>query len=169
VKVIYALFKTYPEAREAANALLERGFEAGEMNALVHEEVRDQQELGAGLQRTHEALSAADAATGRTPPLRGLDRLLADQRPVEISGAGTVVAGGNLANLLVRAALDPSGPGPGLAPSLAQFLPADVAERLARGLTGGRLLYWLRTTDDRAAEAAAVLRKAAGASEVHVA
>ena len=169
MKVIYALLKTYPDAREAVDLLLERGFEEQEMNAIVQEDVRDRQELGAELQRTHEALSAAYAATGRKPTLNGLDRLLADQRPIDLPGAGSVVAGGNLANLMVRAALDPSGPGPGLSPSLAEFLPGAVAERLARGVSEGRLLYWLRTTDERAAEAAAVLRKAAGVSEVHVA
>lgn len=170
MQVIYALFKTYGQARDAANVLSERGYDLQEMNAIVHEEVRDQQELGAGLQRAHEARSAGHGTPPpEREPLQGLDRLVGEQRPTDLPGVGRVVAGGNLATLLIKAALDPTGPGPGLAPALAQFLPSAVAQRLAQGVAGGQLLFWLRTADERASEAASVLRKASGASEVRVA
>ena len=141
-----------PEAR-GRRTPLEQGFEAGD-DALVHEECAT---AGRGAaQRTHEALSAAYATTGRaaTP----LDRLLADQGRW-ISGAGCV-AGGNGQPPGARRAR-PERPRPGLALA-GQFLPAPSSARPRR--SGEAATGCERLTTGR--RGGGVLRKAAGASRL---
>lgn len=155
VRTIFALFADYAEAREAIEALRDRGFRVDAMNAIIlTEAARSAMDVNL---RTADA-QASVGLSGRT--LRGLDRLLATEQSVPLPPVGSVLAAGELANFIVAAAGASGSTNGGLVDALVDFgVPREAAEAYQRGVMEGGLLFWMRTDDERAGEAREIIQE----------
>jgi hypothetical protein len=152
MKVIYALFERYADARDAVNELLDQGYDQDEMNAIVQAHIAQEHidlDLGSvGVQVT-------DAVGNKT--VRGFDPFLAAQAPVPVPGLGDMYAAGELATTLAKTAAIHGGRVKGLQSALDDFVPSDVARDFADSVGSGSLLFWIRTDDERAGHVAQTL------------
>lgn len=155
VRTIFALFEGYAEAREAVEELRGRGFDVDGMNAIIYAEAA-RSAMDVDL-RTAGA-RASDELGRRT--LHGLDRLLATEQPVPLEGVGDVLAAGELANMVVATAGAQGAADGGFVAALVDFgVPREAAEAYQRGVVEGGLLFWMRTDDERAAEARRIIEE----------
>lgn len=158
MKVLFALFDTYTEAKEAVGELLEQDFDFEEMNAIVLEEVA-KNSMDVRLDKVD--VGVTDAVDGVT--VHGLDRLLGGQRAVRMPGMDDIFAAGTLATMVAKTAAAPGAADGGLVAALVDFnVPRPVAEDFFRGVQDGGVLLWVRVDDERAHEATQVLETANG-------
>jgi hypothetical protein len=154
VKTIFALFENYKDARATVDELMKKKFDEEEMNAIVLEEIaKDSMEVNL------ETVSVEATEKVGEKTIQGLDYLIGVQQPVEIPGVGEVYAAGELAMVLSKTAAAPGAVTGGLKAALIDFgLPEKAAKAYTVGVTDGGLLFWIRTSDERAPEAISVLR-----------
>jgi hypothetical protein len=161
MKSIFALFKDYQDAEAAAADLLEKGFEEDEMNVIVHEQ-NAKNHMDVNLEKVK--VDATNKVGEQN--VHGLVRILAGQRPVRLSDVGPIYAAGEIATMLARAAANPGAVNGGLQAALVDFsVPKEVAEEFTTGIENEGVLFWIRTSDERAPEASSVLHSHKG---VHV-
>jgi hypothetical protein len=153
MKVIYTLFERYPNSRNAIKELLDRGYDEDEMNAIVQAHI-PKQHIDLDLGRV--GVQVSETLGNRTA--HGFDSFLVARKPVPLPGLGTVYAAGELATILVDVAAKHGTGADGLGAALTDFVPPDVAQAFARGVSGGSVLFWIRTDDERATVAAQTLR-----------
>lgn len=157
MKTIFGLFEIYQDAQAIVNELLDQGFPAEEMNVLIQEKVAKED-----MQVNLEDANVAVTDEVGEQRLHGLDRLLASQQPVMLPELEEVYAAGELATILAKTAAAPGAADGGLKAALMDFsVPEEVAQAYEAGVKEGGLLFWIRTSDDRAAKATNVLRKQA--------
>lgn len=150
MKTIFGLFEDYQAAAQAVDSLLEAGFEYEELNVLVTRNTAENWSHNNG--PVQEADSADSASV--------LDEMIDRRQGLVIPETGAAYAAGPLANLIARTAIDSSGGGTGLEEALAAFnLNSSTARTYHTGLHAGGLLVFIRTEDERAAEAATLLRE----------
>lgn len=153
MKPVFGLFESYADAQAATGELLERGFGEGEMNAIIQKEAA-KSSLEVNLERVN--VEVTEAIGEKT--IHGLDRLIGSQQPVRISDVGEVYAGGEVATILTGTASIQGAAASGLKAALIDLgMPDQVAEACRAGIESGGVLLWIRTSDDRVAEAANVL------------
>lgn len=159
MKTIFAMFENYEDAKAAVDELLGREFDEREMNAIVLEEIaKDYMEVN--LERVH--VKVTEKVGEKTAV--GLDHLLGTQQPVEIPGVGEVYATGELATVLSKTAAAPGAVAGSLKAALIDFgVREEVAKAYTVGIKDGGLLFWIRTSDERAPETINVLRDHEGA------
>ncbi len=157
MKTIFALFDDYADAHEAVEALLGQAFEEKEMNAVALEETAKQNmdTLGIDLKRVN--VEKTEKLGMKT--VRGLEVLFGGEQPVHVGDTGDLLAGGELATMMVtQAASTGTAAGP-LTNVLQEYgVPQDVAEAFRAGINDGGVLLWIRTKDERAPAAANALR-----------
>jgi hypothetical protein len=162
MKTVFVLFNTYDEARDAVEALLNSNFQEDELNIIAQQtSVKDNIKVHAEQEGNGQApqgkMKAGPAA---------LDQLLAKEQPVrftQTAGTGPLYAAGQLATSLAQTATAPGQAGDGLEGALANFgLSPEVARSYSSGIANGSLLIWLRTDDQRASQAATLLRTQKG-------
>jgi len=154
MKVIYALFGRYADARGAVKELLDQGYNDDEMNVIVQADIAHEH---MDLDFSSVGVEVTDEVGTRTS--RGLDPFLAAHTPVPVPGLGEVYAAGDLATMLVKAAMVHGAGADGLQSALKDFVPLDVAQAFAGGISRGGLLFWIRTGDERGGIAAQTLRR----------
>ena len=151
MKSVFALFMDYEDCRNAVDELLQAGFDEEEMNAMVDEK-HAKERMEVNLERLD--VQATDAVGDRA---RGLDVLLGVEQPVVVPRLGSVYAAGEIGTMLAKAA-KASGEGQ-VKEAMAEFgIPAARAEAYIQGIIDGGILFWVRTSDERAAEAAQIFR-----------
>lgn len=157
-KTIFALFDNYPDAKAALDNLLDHDFAEDEMNVLVREQLaKDQMKVG-----LHEVDVKKSDEVGDIS-VRGLPRLLGGQQPVHLPGVGNVLAAGNLATVMARSASSTGAEAEGLKQALKEMdVPENLAVTFRESLEEGGVLFWMRTDEEKAPEAASVLRKENG-------
>jgi hypothetical protein len=143
MRTIFVLFGGYSEARGAVEQLAAREFDTDAMNVVVL------QSACGGTNGGCECLRDDAPDSGRSFG-EGLDHLLAG-RSMTMPDVGVVLVGGGIS--------PPGDIAPaGLEEMLASLaVPREVAEYYADGVRDGGLLMWVRTGDDRAEEAVAIL------------
>ena len=152
---VFALFADYENGKVAVEDLLEAGFEQEEMNAILDAEVA----------KTHVEIDLDRVDIVKSDELdgtrAGLDVMLGTEQPVGAPGVGDVYAAGELATILVKTA---SAPDTGdMEVALIDFNVAPaMAAAYTEGLVDGGLLFWIRTSDERASEAAEMMRDRGG-------
>lgn len=156
MKSIFALFETYEDCEAAVDELLGQGFDDEEMNVVVDEEVA----------KTHldVDLEAVDlkATDEYGEEAEGLDIILGTEQPLAIYPLGDVYAAGQLATILAKTAAAPDTGG--FKGALVEFdVPEPVAGAYTEAVVEGAFLFWIRTGDERASEAAQILRVHNGA------
>lgn len=149
MKTIFGLFRTYDDAEATTRMLLDKGFSEDEMNAIVLEDVA-KNEMDVNLEKI--TVQVSDEIGQRTA--RGLDAMLASRQPVRLTGVGRVYAAGELASVLVTTASVPGATNGGFQAALENFgVPEDEGRGFVNGVLDGGILFFIRTTDERAAEA----------------
>ncbi len=94
----------------------------------------------------------------------GLDALLAGQQALNLPDVEEVYAAGEMATILAKTAAAPGTSGEEFRAVLQEFgIPDELSGRYTEGITGGGLLFWIRSDDERAAKAADLLRENHGA------
>jgi len=153
VKPVFGLFENYKDAKAAVNELLERNFDEGEMNVIVlRATARNYMEV------TLEKINIDVTEKIGEKAIHGLDRLVGSQQAVRIPDVGEVCAAGKTAVIVARTASTQGADGGGLKSALVDLgLPDWVAEACRSSIEVGGVLFWLRTNDERVAEAANVL------------
>ena len=102
MQTIWGLFKEYAQAKTAVAELELNEFPAAEINAIVQVMIaKDQMPVDLNKIRVAVAGQFGGAL------LRGLDRLVGGEEPVPVADVGQVSAAGELATLLVKAAIAP--------------------------------------------------------------
>jgi hypothetical protein len=150
MRTIFALFESYDEAKAAVAELIGRHFDEGEMNVIVRGPVT-QSGPGAALRATNKT-----GLPGRAV-LQGIDRVLIDGKSVIMPDVGAVRIAGRIAAVTAGAAMAEK-PRHDLKEILAGLgVPEELAEFYRNGVLGGGLLFWVRTDNGRAAEAASIL------------
>lgn len=158
MKVLFAFFDTYTEAKEAVDELLEHDFDFEEMNAIVLEEVA-KNNIETRLDKVD--VGVTDAVDGVT--VHGLDRLLGGQRAVRMPGMDDIYAAGTLATVIAKTAAAPGAADGGLRAALADFnVLGPVAQDFFEGVQNGGVLFWIRVDDEQAHQATEVLETANG-------
>lgn len=153
METIFGLFSTYGDAEATTQMLLDKGFSEEEMNAIVLEDVA-KNEMDVNLEKI--TVEVSDELGQRTA--RGLYAMLASRQPFRLTGVGRVYAAGDLASVLATTASVPGMADGGLRAALEEFgVPADEAQSYVDGLLDGEILFFIRTSDERAAEAREVL------------
>lgn len=158
MKTIFALFDGYGGAREAVDALLANGFDEEEMNALAMESTV-KENMDVDLKEVN--VQKTDKVGEKT--VHGLAQLFGGEQPVHVGGSGDLLAGGELATLLLtQAASTGTDAGP-LRSTLQEFgVPQDLAADFRTAVVDGGVLVWVRVEDERASAAAGALRDANG-------
>jgi len=159
MKSVFSLFENYEGCKQAVDALLEADFDENEMNVLVEEEAA----------KAYLDVNFQDVSVRSTEALgegaRGLNVLLGVEQPVVLPTIGQVYAAGDIATILAKTAAAPEAAG--LRESLKEFgIPSSMVDPIVEALTDGALLFWVRTTEQRAAEAREILE---AHNETHVA
>jgi hypothetical protein len=156
VRTIFAILKNYPEGETAIDALYSRDFDLKEMNAILLKSTA-RNFMSVNQERIKIEKSSGP---GREAVSRGLDRMLGGEQGVRVPDVGEVVAAGQLADILVRAAgMPPIGKG-GLRAALVDFgVSNEAAQVYTDGVKAGGVLFMLRAPDERAPEAADTLRQ----------
>lgn len=152
MKTIFASFDNYASSRDAVNALLDEDFSLAEMNALVLADVA-KREMETNQAKVHVNVTdeVGDVA------LHGLDRLVGGEQPVQAPQVGQVYAAGELATLLVNQFAGAGGNS--FTDILQEFgVPSDAAAHYASAINGGGVIFWVRSDDARASQAATTLR-----------
>ncbi len=152
------MFDNYAGAREAVDALLADDFDEEEMNALAMESTV-KENIDVNLKEVN--VQKTDEVGEQT--VHGLAQLFGGEQPVHVGGSGELLAGGELATILVtQAASTGTDAGP-LRSTLREFgVPQDVAEEFRAAIVDGGVLLWVRMEDERASAAANALREANG-------
>lgn len=154
MKTIFCLYPNVDEARAAIKILVERRFPRGEMNVIVQEQTA-KNELGISPR------SANIPVTGNNHTRPLLDQMLVGKQPLTLSETGALYTAGELANIMTRTALSAktSRKGTGLYMALENFgLSKDTARYYDQGIKSGEILFFIRVKDERASEAASLLR-----------
>lgn len=148
MKIIFALFSRYDQADEAMKELLHKKFREEEMNAVAQDYVvKDRMKIKTG---------GANVSVTEIPP--GLDRLMGGQQAVTVNDVGQVFAAGDLATEFTATGNIAGRAGEGLGPALEHFnIPAETSAAYVDGIKSGGVLFWIRTEDERAAEASSIL------------
>jgi len=149
---VFSLFEAYEDCEEALDDLVDRGFDEEEINVIVDEEVT----------KTHLDIDLDRVDVKATDELgeevKGLDILLGVEQPVVVPGLGDVYAAGDVATVLVKTAAGPDTGG--LVGALVEFgVSQPMAHAYVEAMEDGGLLFWLRTSDNRASEGAEILRE----------
>lgn len=155
VKTVFGLFETYEAARAAVDELQEAGAEISEMNAIVKSRVA---KTAMDIDLRAAGVAVTDEVGEQT--LKGLDRLVGGEQPVNLPGLGNIYAAGEIATFIAKAALRRREGDQGLEPALREFdVPADDASTFFAGIEGANWLIFVRTDDDKARQLLPVMRK----------
>ncbi len=158
MRTIFALFEGYREAKSAVEDLLEQGFDPREMNVVVQElTARGNMDVDVRTADVQKAQKTAQDAP------QGIDRMIAGTQPLTVSDVGAVYAAGEMARNVVNAAHREKPPATGLKQALVAFdVPEELAEFYRDGVLEEGVLFFMRTEDRRAAEAANILAETKG-------
>jgi hypothetical protein len=154
MKTIFCLYPNVDDARAAIKILVERRFPRGEMNIIVQEQTA-KNELGINPR------SANIPVTGNNHTRPLLDQMLIGKQPLILPDTGGLYSSGELANIMTRTALSArtGRKGTGLYMALEDFgLAKDTARYYDQGIKSGEILFFIRVKDERASEAASLLR-----------
>jgi hypothetical protein len=153
---VFAMFKSYEEARAATDDLLANGIEEHALNVIVDSTAaRSYLRLIRGMKPSREPDSKTAALGGRS--LFGLDSLLAGERPVHTPDAGPLIAGGELATIAVKSA---SGEDSSLRTTLRSLdIDEITVSNYLHGIVQGSILLWAHVDDDHAATVGRVFRR----------
>lgn len=158
METIFALFDNYDGAREAVDALLDEGFEEAEMNAVAME-ATVKESIDVDLKEVN--VQKTDEVGQQT--VHGLTQLFGGEQPVHVGGSGELLAGGELATILVTQAASTGTDAAPLRNALQEFgVPQDLAADFHSSIVDGGVLLWARVEDERANAAANALRAANG-------
>jgi hypothetical protein len=147
MKSVFSLFMAYVDCEAAVDELLQEGFDGEELNVIVDAELAKSY-MDVNLERVD--IQATDELGEEA---MGLGVRLGAERPVRIPRLGTIYAAGKLATILAKTA-DAEGT---VKETLGEFgVPAPTAETYIEGVISGGLLFWIRTSDRRAAKAAEI-------------
>ncbi|MFW6082524.1 MAG: hypothetical protein ACOC8C_00575 [Chloroflexota bacterium] len=152
MKSMFALFPNYEDCQAAFEALLDERFDRQGFNVIVDEAVA---KTHIDVDLSEVDVRASEKVGGRE---EGLDIWLGKEQPVVMPPLGKVYAAGTMATILAKTAAAPDGGG--LRDTLADFNVSDpAAKAFAEAMLEGALLFWVRTEDQRASEAAEILRR----------
>ena len=155
MKTFFGLVHGYEQGDAAVRALLKGGFESESINAVLLETIA-KNGMDAGLNR----IKVDKSEELGQPGAHGLDGLLGGEQALPVPDVGRVFAAGELANLLTNMATLPGTADGGLKGALIEFnLPPQQADFFVDGIRDGGLLLFVRTEDERAREAASILRE----------
>jgi hypothetical protein len=159
VKTIFGLFVNFEDAEQAVDSLLEDDFVEEEMNVIVQEMVA-KEELDVSLEKANVAVT--EEVGEKTA--HGLDAILAGQQTLRLPEVEDVYAAGEMATIMAKTAAAPGASAEEFRAVLHEFgVPDELSGRYTEGISGGGLLLWIRSNDDRAAKAADLLRENHGA------
>jgi len=141
LRTVFALFESYEDARGCVDDLLAAGIGEKHINVLVDAAAGESYlRLIRGMKPSREPDSKSPELGGRS--LYGLDSLLAGERPVNVPDAGRLIAGGDMATIVVKAA---PGVESSLQTSLRELRLGQAAvESYLTGLRHGSILLWAR-------------------------
>jgi hypothetical protein len=155
MKTIFGVFESYPDAEEMIAALLDQDFSQQEMNVIIQEEIA-KDNIDIDLQKANVVVT--DEVGEKR--MRGLDALLAREQPVEIPELQSIYAAGEIATIIAKTAAAPGTTQGEFRSVLNEFgIPEEAAETYVEGIKTGGLLFWIRTDDERAPDAANILRE----------
>lgn len=154
MKTFFGLIKDYNQGDAAVSELVQRGFDHKQINVVLLEHLA-KNSMEAGL----NSIKVDKSEELGQPGAHGLDGLLGGEQAVTIPDVGRVYAAGELANLLTNTASVPGEVDGGLKAALVDFsLSEEAAAFYQEGVKDGGLLFFIRTEDERAKEAAGILR-----------
>jgi len=158
MRTIFSLFKTYDNAKEAVDELIGKGFASDEMNVITQDYVA-KSHLEVCRRETNIEMSGRTGRGG----VHGLDRIVGGKHETNIADVGKVFAAGKFAALLARRDCSPVHSCNELKSALVELeVPDEVAEAYRTGIKEGGVLFWVRSEDGRAPEAASVMRNHKG-------
>lgn len=153
MRIIYALFRRIEDAKEAVDRLLEQEFSEDQMNAVVQE---DTAKIYLDI-RKHQIATEKTSKIGNRE-VRGLESMLGGMHAITVSDVGPVFASGNVATTLIKAAAALNNGA--LKAALMDFqIPPGLASEYQRGILEGGLLFWIRTDQQSAYNAIAILEQ----------
>jgi len=154
MKTYFGLIDEYDQGDAAVRELLESGFDLEKINVVLLESVAKN-----AMEGNLEQIKTKKSEEFGEPGTHGLDGLRGGEQAVQLPDAGPVYAAGELANLLTDTASVPGTTDGGLKAALTEFnLPRDAADFFVDGVKEGGLLFFIRTEDERANQAAGILR-----------
>ncbi len=158
MKTIFALFRSYRDARSAVERLLAGGFDGKKVNA-VTQELTARSNMDVNF-RTVNVEKSEKFGKGAA---QGLDRLLAGQKPIPARDAGPLYAVGGLGEMLRGTVPAKSKAVDGLKGALVDFdVPTEVAADYTNGVIAGGVLISVRASDEDQSEAIRILSEARG-------
>ncbi|MEJ2032255.1 MAG: hypothetical protein P8Y63_04295 [Deltaproteobacteria bacterium] len=150
MEAIYGLFGNYEQARTAVALLLDHRFRPESMNVIVQDYVVKDWLRG--------QLGRVSVLASELKP--GLDRIMVGERALNIPDVGQVFAAGAEATTLAKAASLAESRSEGLEATMMDFgLPEEVAADSVAGLRGGGVIFWVKSDDARAPDAAVILKE----------
>ena len=152
MKSVFSLFEKYQDCEAAVDDLLEADFAQDEFNLIVKAEVA----------RTHLDVDLDVVDVKATDQVgqesRGLDVLLGVEQPIDVPRLGRVYAAGEIATIMAKTVESPrTGT---VADTLEEFgVPSSMTTPYIEAIANDWLLFWVRTSDERAALAGEILRR----------
>ncbi len=159
MRTIFGLFADFAQAEKAVRELVIQGFDREEMNALLSKSTaRNFMDVDQERIKAEKSTILPDTGHGSL-----FDRMLGGEKGVRTRDLGEVIAVGQLGNILSSTAATEDASGGGVKAALENFsVSPDAAEAYREGIRGGGILFFIRTSDERAGQAAQILTEHKG-------
>ena len=152
MRTTFALFQKYDDAKKAVDGLLGKNFKKEEINIIAQKSaVENSWDIN---ERTIGVDVSDDVGNNK---VHGLDALLGRLQPIRTNTAGDIYASGEIAKVVAKTVSVPGTAG-GFKGALVDLgVSEEPASKYDDGVRNGLLLVFVRSADERAAEAKATL------------
>lgn len=155
-RTVIGLFERMDDARAAVNDLVAHGFQREDISFMARQTTEGAHAVGEGETRGEHVSEGAGTGAGIGAVVGGIGGLLVGLGTLAIPGIGPLVAAGPIISTIAGAGLG-AGVGTLLGALVGLGVPREEAEYYAEGVRRGGTLVAVKTSDDRANNAAEIL------------
>ncbi|MEZ4733945.1 MAG: hypothetical protein R3E79_43185 [Caldilineaceae bacterium] len=156
MQTIFSVFATFAPADAAVHELQEQGFQAEDINVVVHAQLAKSNLDEVNRARVH--VDTTDAIGQQE--LSGLALLVMNEQPVEVRGLGQIYAAGQMATILANSTVASSQTGEDVQSMLVSYgVPTKTAAQYQSTVAKGGVMLWVRSDDQRVSTVTEILRR----------
>lgn len=160
MRTTFALFQKYEDAKKVVDGLLDKNFKKDEINIIAQKSAIENawniNERTIGVAVTDKEVVYKDGANKDVAKqnVQGLDAMLGRLQPIRTYSAGEIYASGEIAKIVAKTASVPGAAAGGLKGALVDLgVDEGPASKYDDGIRNGQLLVFVRSMDERSAEA----------------
>ncbi len=155
MQTVFGYFENFDDARAAVAELQARGFHNEQMNIIAQQDI-----VKSSIKGNRKRVKANQPEKVGSITVAGIESLLGNLQPMKTNDLGKIYAVGELAPVMVKTDISTEENSEGIKQAMIDFgLSSETADAYERALKEGYLLLFLRVPDERAGDAAEILRE----------